>query len=205
MWYEMVWSGGRAMRVLWPASGLLWPAVVCLPWSACLLACSLSVSLSLSSSLLSLSLSVLALPSFWGSIRCRREMSRWRNPATCCQGTVWSRCRGGRVALTRLIRFRFGKAMGLSGAGPSPIRTLYAEPFSQPSQPAVSLSFSPAVLLHSSSCRWGTDWSSCCESVAHPFSPSQSGYSQPGRSAAEARLPLSPGPRCPCPLAVHCC
>lgn len=43
----------------------------------------------------------------------------------------------------RLIRFRFGKAMGLSGAGPSPTHT-QQEPTSRLS-----------VLLQSSSCCWG--------------------------------------------------
>lgn len=172
VWSGLLWWTGNAC-----ALACFWPAVACRGLLAvvCLLARSLSLFLSSPCSFLSLS--VLALPSFWGSIRCRREMSRWRNPATCCQGTVWSRCRGRRVALTGLIRFRFGKAMGLSGAGPSPIRTLYA--VHQAIQPASRLSLflccCPATPGGSSSCRWGTNWSSCCESVAHPFSPSQSG------------------------------
>lgn len=60
MWYE--WSGGRVMRVLWPASGLLWPAVACRGLLACQ-SISLPVSLSVSLSLSPLSSSVLALPS----------------------------------------------------------------------------------------------------------------------------------------------
>lgn len=67
-------------------------------------------------------------------------MSKRRNPATCCQGTVSSCCRDARVALMCLIRFRFGKAMGLSGAGPS--STTHSEP-----QSAVSQSVTLTLLL----------------------------------------------------------
>lgn len=60
----------------------------------------------------------------------------------------------------RLIRFRFGKAMGLSGAGPSPRSTR------SKSQPAACLSCCSQALAV------GDKLERCCESVAHPFSPS---------------------------------
>lgn len=54
---------------------------------------------------------------------------------------------------------------------------------SQPSQPCVC----PAGwLLPSSSCCWG-QLGRCCESVAHPFSPSASGYSHSAAAWGQAR------------------
>lgn len=201
-WSGLVWWTGNACAL----------ACCGLPWSACrgLLACSLSVSLSLflSSSLFSLSLSVLALPSFWGSIRCRREMSRWRNPATCCQGTLWSRCRGGRVALSRLIRFRFGKAMGPSGAGPSRILRTYSirSPSSHPtSQPSLSLFLSCCLATTVKLLPLGNKLELLLRISGAPGFPIPerlSGYSHLG-TLQQKLASLSPGPRCPCPLAVH--
>lgn len=112
-------------------------------------------------------------------------MSKRRNPATCCQGTVWSCCRDDRVALMRLIRFRFGKAMGLSGAGPSTTTQ---------SQPALHQSLLLLLLLllpplRSSSGLLGTTGALLRISGALVFfSRSTSGYSH----SAAASLLLCP-------------